>query len=49
MSQEPGLDGERQGPDPASAPWSAPDTTGDGRSWVAPDRAERAVQQLAHA
>jgi hypothetical protein len=32
MSQEPGLDGELQGPDPASAPWSAPDATGNGRA-----------------
>ncbi len=32
MSQEPGLDGEVHGPDPAAAPWSAPDATGDGRA-----------------
>jgi hypothetical protein len=31
MSQEPGLDGEVQRPDPAAAPWSAPDATGAGR------------------
>ena len=32
MSQEPGLHGEVHGPDPAAAPWSAPDATGDGRA-----------------
>ena len=32
MSQDPGLDGEVQGPHPASAPWSAPDSTADGRT-----------------
>jgi hypothetical protein len=31
MSQEPGLDGEVQ-PDPAAAPWSAPDAAGAGRA-----------------
>jgi hypothetical protein len=30
MSQGPGLGGEIQRPDPASAPWSAPDATGEG-------------------
>jgi hypothetical protein len=32
MSQEPGLDGEVQRPDPAAAPWSAPDAAGAGRA-----------------
>ena len=31
MSQEQGLDGEFRVPDPAPAPWSAPDATDDGR------------------
>ena len=32
MSQEPGLDGEVQRPDPAAAPWSAPDAVGASRA-----------------
>jgi hypothetical protein len=31
MSQEPGLDGEVEGPDPAAVPWSVPDATGAAR------------------
>jgi hypothetical protein len=35
MSQEPGLHGEVRRPDPAAAPWSAPDAPGAGRATAA--------------
>lgn len=46
MSQEPGPDGEIRGPHPASAPWSAPDATRDGRTASVAGSPPPAVQTM---